>query len=229
VAFDPGDEPAFDTSWIWRLEVNGAFPLMLGLLLVAGCTASSVDTTTALPSEEANTVAEETTLPPTSTSTSTTVAVTTTTTGPAEPVVRGPSAYVIGREDCKIIGMEVPLTETRPEPGLQKGRDGEFVCTVTNNDPRVAGTSRYTLNQNRWGTGPQNGNIVQWGTIHLENDQGAWDADYLGIYTSETGDVVTSLFTGSGDYEGLSYYRWAISFGQSWETQGVIFPNIEDP
>ncbi len=208
--------------------MNRVYPLMMGLLVVAGCTASSVDTTTVLPSDESRAVAAEKTFALTSTSTSTTVAVTTTTTGPVEPVVRGPSAYVVGREDCQIYGMEVPLTETSPEPDVQKGRDGVFVCTVTNNDPRVAGTARYTLNQNRWGTGPQNGNMVQWGTIRIENDHGAWDADYVGIYTSETGDVGATLFTGSGDYEGLSYYRWSISFGQSWDTEGLIFPSIED-
>jgi hypothetical protein len=205
--------------------MNRSLALAMSLLVVAGCAGSST-VTTDLSSGESTTVVEETTTVPTPTST--TVAETTTT-APLEPVVRGPSAYVIGREECQIYQMEVPLTESRPEPGIQHGRDGEFVCTVTNNDARVAGTSRYTLNQNRWGTGPQNGNMVQWGTIHLENDQGAWDADYLGIYTSETGDVVTSLFTGSGDYEGLSYYRWAISYGENWNTQGVIFPTITDP
>jgi hypothetical protein len=205
--------------------MNRLFPLVMGLLVVVGCAGGSV-TTTVLPSEGSNTAVEETTT--LRTSTSTTVAATTTT-GPVEPVVRGPSAYVIGREDCQIYQMEVPLTETRPEPGVEQGRDGEFVCTVTSNDPRVAGTARYTLNQNRWGTSAQNGTLVQWGTIHIENDHGAWDAEYLGIYTSETGDVGATLFTGSGDYEGLSYYRWSISYGESWQTQGVIFPSIQDP
>lgn len=145
-------------------------------------------------------------------------------------MVRGPSSYVIGREECRIYSMEVPMTENSPAPGVEQGRDGEFVCAVTANDPRVAGTARYTLNQDRWGTGPMDGTLVQWGTIRIENDEGAWDAEHLGVYTSETGDVGAALFTGSGAYRGLSYYRWSFeTYGSSWPTKGVIFPSITDP
>ena len=210
--------------------MNRLFPVVVGFLMVVGCSGGSVATT--VPSsddstaEQSATTSEETTTLPTPTST--TVAETTTT-GPVEPVVRGPTAYVLGREECEIYQMEVPLSESTSGPEIEHGRDGEFVCTVTNNDPRVAGTARYTLNQDRWGTGAANGTLVQWGTVHLENDNGAWDADYFGIYTSETGDVGTTLFTGSGEYEGLSYYKWSISYGENWNTQGVIFPTITDP
>jgi hypothetical protein len=147
-----------------------------------------------------------------------------------EPIERGLSVYVEGTDDCELTPMAVEQTETRSEDGTIEWRDGEFVCEVTSNDPRVAGTGYYTSNQNAWGTGPSNASMVQWGTIRIENEGGAWEADYLGVYTSETGDVGASLFTGSGEYEGLSYYRWSFeTFGTSWYTKGLIFPEIADP
>jgi hypothetical protein len=96
---------------------------------------------------------------------------------------------------------------------------------VTNNDPRIAGTAHYTLDMDRWGTSPADAAQVMWGTIRIENDGGAWEADYVGVYTGKWGDVFAALFTGSGDYEGLSYYQWAVETrGESWPTKGLIFP-----
>jgi len=46
-----------------------------------------------------------------------------------------------------------------------------------------------------------------------------------GIYTSETGDTVTSLLVGGGDHAGPSSYRWEYKqFGLTWQTEGLIFP-----
>jgi hypothetical protein len=104
-------------------------------------------------------------------------------------------------------------------------RDGWFTCVVTSNDPRVAGTARYTWNADRWGTGAENGSMVQWGTTSIRNSGGAWVGRFEGIYTSETGDTVFYVLTGSGDYAGLSYYRWEYkTFGTTWPTEGLIFP-----
>jgi hypothetical protein len=191
-------------------------PVLLAVLVLSGSCASSD------PAQEAgSTVTVATTTAPAVASSTLQPPSPTTTTLPSEPVVRGPSAFVIGEEDCQLYAMEVPM---------KNDRDGEFICTVTSNDPRVAGTAHYTLNQQRWGTGPQNGSLVQWGTIRLENENGTWDADFTGVYTTETGDVVAALFMGTGDYEGLSYYRWSFeTYGTSWPTKGLIFPTITDP
>jgi hypothetical protein len=114
---------------------------------------------------------------------------------------------VAGQESCKLTG-DVHATWTTDPDGTEHVRDGWFTCTVTSNDPRVAGTARYTWNADRWGTGENSGSMVQWGTLRITNPGGVWVSRYTGIYTSETGDVVVSLLTGTGDYAGLSYYKW---------------------
>lgn len=63
------------------------------------------------------------------------------------------------------------------------------------------------------------------GSVGHHPGGGTWETEYLGVYTGETGDVVTGLYAGTGDYEGLSYYQWAVeTFGASWPTRGLIFP-----
>ena len=208
--------------------------LILLLGFVAACSQGTADTTT-VPTTEASS-SSSTEVAPTSTSVATTsmpattAVETTSTSGPSEPIERGLSVYVVGRDECRFIPMAVEPIETRLDDGTIQSRDGEFVCEVESNDPRVAGTGYFTLNQNVWGTGPSKASLVQWGTIRIENDGGAWETEYVGVYTSETGDVGASLFTGTGSYDGLSYYRWSVeTFGSSWDTKGLIFPRISNP
>jgi len=134
-------------------------------------------------------------------------AATATATTLGEPIVHGPTAFVTSQEVCTLSDEVRGLT-----------------CEDTSNDPRVAGTARYILHQNRWGDAG-NGALVQWGAARITNSGGAWVGRFEGIYTSETGDTVTSLLVGSGDYAGLSYYRWEYkTFGLTWQTEGLIFP-----
>lgn len=152
--------------------------------------------------------------------------------GTALPILaeHGPTAVVEGREDCRLYPMVDEPTTTRDDDGTVLIRDGRFECTVTNSDPRIAGTAHYTLDMNRWGTSAQDASQVMWGTIRIENDDGAWEADYAGVYTSEWGDVFTALFRGTGAYAGLAYYQWAVETrGPSWPTKGVIFPIEHGP
>jgi len=129
------------------------------------------------------------------------------TTAPTAPVVHGPTAFVTSQEVCTLSDEVRGLT-----------------CEDTSNDPRVAGTARYLLHQTRWGD-PDDGAAVAWGAARVTNPGGAWVGRWEGIYTSETGDMVTSLLVGRGDYAGLSYYRWEYKqFGLTWQTEGLIFP-----
>lgn len=67
---------------------------------------------------------------------------------------------------------------------------------------------------------------VQWGTIRIENEGGAWEADSIGIFSPETGDIGAELYTGTGGYEGLYYYQWVFgTVDQPWPTNGLIFPD----
>ena len=116
-------------------------------------------------------------------------------------------------------------TWTTDSDGTALLRDGWFECAVTNNDARIAGTAHYTLNMDQWPMPDEVAAQAMWGTIRIENEGGAWDADYVGVYTDALGDVFTALFTGTGDYAGLAYYQWAVeTHGASWPTRGLIFP-----
>jgi hypothetical protein len=67
---------------------------------------------------------------------------------------------------------------------------------------------------------------LQWGTIRIENEGGAWETEYIGIFSPETGDIGAELYTGTGDYEGLYYYQWVFgTLGFPWPTNGLIFPD----
>jgi hypothetical protein len=132
--------------------------------------------------------------------------------GTGEPIVYGPTALVSSQESCTLSDEVSGLT-----------------CKVTSNDPRVAGTARYLLHQTRWGD-PDNGAAVAGGAARLTNPGGAWVGRWEGIYTSETGDVVTWLLDGTGDYAGLSYYRWEYKqSGLDWATEGLIYPSNVKP
>lgn len=182
-----------------------------------------------------STAANMTTAATTSTTISTPVETTasqptaTATTGLAGPIVYGPTVLVEGWEECRLDPMVRQPTVTTDPDGTVLFRDGRFECTVTNSDPRVAGTAYHTLNMNRWAT--TKGSQVAWGTVRIENEGGVWESvEGVAVYTSEWGDVFTALFRGTGDYGGLAYYLWAVeTFGPTWPTKGLIFPTDTGP
>lgn len=200
------------------------FPLvMTAALVVGGC--AQVDDAAG---EETTTTAAPTTTTTAAPTTTTTAAPTTaapTTTGLPASVSYGPSTLVTGIEECELSPPLSAGTETVDSDGTLHIRDSAIRCTVTNSDPRIAGTAVITGHADRWTTGTD-GVQVQWGTIRIENEGGAWEAEYVGIYSPETGDIGAELFTGTGDYDGLYYYQWVFGTqpGQPWPTQGLIFP-----
>jgi hypothetical protein len=202
----------------WRLLVAASWLIAV----LAGCSGAATAMPSSIPASAA-----ETTSTPTAGPTPAEEATPTPTASPSGPIDYGLSRLVFGSEDCEMDPMLVGPTWSND---LMHGRNAEFVCTVEANDSRVAGTAHYTWNLDRWGTSDIHGSQVQWGTIRIENEGGAWEAEYVGVYTSATGDVGAVDFTGSGDYAGLSYYRWSFeTFGSSWPTKGLIYPAVSAP
>lgn len=122
------------------------------------------------------------------------------------PVPYGPTTLTSGAETCDV-------------------EADTATCTVTNTDPRVAGTVVYTWNTVKWGD-MVNGSLVQWGRGRLVNSGGTWDGRYSGIWTPATGDIINFWYEGTGGYAGLSYYM-TYEFPQTglyWHTRGLIFP-----
>ena len=68
------------------------------------------------------------------------------------------------------------------------------------------------------------GDLVQWATVRLENDGGAWDGRLSGVASlPEHGDIIIIWYTGTGGYAGLSYFEQWTGSG-TWKLQGLIFP-----
>ena len=199
------------------------------LLMVGACGGEAADESTTLGSPTTTAlvaITTEVTSPTTTALAATSTVVVSTTAGLPEAVSYGPATLVSGEEMCELTPMIAEGTTTVDPDGTIHIRDAEFKCTVTNSDPRIAGTATYTANLDRWTRTGADGVQFQWGTIRIENEGGAWDTDYIGIFSPETGDVGAELYTGTGDYEGLYYYQWVFeTFGQPWPTRGLIFPD----
>jgi len=130
------------------------------------------------------------------------------------------SRLVAGTESC---GLDEGKMSTGAD-GTEHYRGGSATCSVTNTDPRVAGGAIYTWEKDVWPTADGFGQ-TQWGAGRLENSGGAWVGTYTGIATSETGDILTFWYTGTGGYKGLSYYMWqTVHFEMPGVTHGLIFP-----
>ena len=140
------------------------------------------------------------------------------------PVALGEVVLVRGWESCSTPGFSLPT----PNPsGRMHGRS-EITCTATFNDPRVSGTKTGPFEFDAWGS-ESNGAIIEWGSPRrIENEQGAWVGSWAGVYTSETGDMISIWFKGTGAYEGLSFYEWIEAppgqVGAGYPVVGVIFP-----
>jgi hypothetical protein len=140
----------------------------------------------------------------------------------ASSIPYGAATLVAGTEDCAL--NDGALKSTDPD-GTEHWRGGSATCSVTNTDPRVAGGAICTWEKDVWPKGTEEGALTQWGTCRLENSGGAWAGTYTGMATTETGDILTSWYTGTGGYKGLSYYMWqTVHFDTQGVTHGLIFP-----
>jgi len=122
-------------------------PAVFVVLLLPGCGDSgdeATDTTLAPTTTETtttSTAAATTTAPATTTATAPTTTTVASTTGLPDSVSYGPAVLVSGLEECEIDPPIAAGTTTRDSDGTVHTRDGLIKCTVTNSDPRIAGTA----------------------------------------------------------------------------------------
>ena len=116
--------------------------------------------------------------------------------------------------------------------GKVRVRDGVLTCHLRFNDPRVNGTAFGTFAFEGWGTQDDTA-FVEWGMLRLENDAGAWETQWAGVYTSETGDMIPLWWEGSGGYAGLSFFEWVLAppgtVATGYSVVGLIFPGSPPP
>lgn len=139
------------------------------------------------------------------------------------PVADGAVAVVEGTATCPTADLGNATTHVE---GVIHYRGGTFTCTMRTDDPRVSGThSTATWNADLWGKADlSSGALVQWASVRLENDGGAWEGTLSGVGAlPDPGDTIVVWYKGTGGYAGLSYFElWT---GQDpWTIQGQIFP-----
>ena len=135
----------------------------------------------------------------------------------------GPAAWVTGTATCPTVDLGDHSTDA---DGVQHFRNGTFRCIKTTDDARVSGTETTTTWSADWYGAPDlsKGEFVQWATVRLENDGGAWEGRLSGVGAlPEPGDIITVWYTGTGGYAGLSYFE-QLTGSEPWKLQGVIFP-----
>jgi hypothetical protein len=197
---------------------NTAGCLLVGLAslaVLAGCASGA--SATPLPASPTSTSM------PTAPVATPTPAVTPSPTTEAGPIAHGPVTVVTGTATCPTADLGKSTTDA---DGVQHFRGGTFTCTMRINDPRVSGThTTSTWNADWWGeTDLSSGALVQWATVRLENDGGAWEGKLAGAASlPDRGDTIVIWYKGTGGYAGLSYFElWT---GQEpWNIQGQIFP-----
>ena len=109
---------------------------------------------------------------------------------PVPPIIVSGTSSGIRMED---LGDEVPGSEPPTMHGNVSVSEPEM------DDPRVSGTYRLTQSgQNHGGMGPM------WGTMRVENEEGAWEGPVSGYWT-DTDTHFAGCLTGESAYEGLAY------------------------
>ena len=194
---------------------------LVAVILVGGCAAAGPSpTSTPTPTETLR-------LPPTPTETPAPTQTETPEPSPTllpSPKVWGQAVLVTGNQNCSA----VPWEFTTDASGTTHETGGFLHCIERANDPRVSGDAKGPFDFNGWGGSVSDGAEVFSDTIRLVNDGGAWEGRYTGIYTSETGDLWSIWYTGTGAYAGLSYYEWIKepvgSLMDFYPITGLIFP-----
>lgn len=86
---------------------------------------------------------------------------------------------------------------------VEQYRGGEVVLSDTMNDPRVDGTVTFTFSVDLYGVAAS-----EWGTMKVENGNGAWEGPCTGGVWAEGAGIAWSCWlTGSGAYDGYTYYK----------------------
>ena len=143
---------------------------------------------------------------------------------PASPAATpGAVAWVTGTATCPLLDLGDFRTDAA---GVGHWRGGTVRCITSTDDARVSGTHTATDWQADWwgDIAVPRGQLVQWAPVRLENDGGAWEGRLTGVASvPDVGDIIEIWYTGTGGYEGLSYFeQWTEA--DPWQLQGLIFP-----
>jgi len=128
-----------------------------------------------------------------------------------------------------LVGQASPGT-SELDGGVVRVRDNQLVTVEASSDPRVAGQATITVNFDAYpdASGLTGATQVRFGQMRLENEDGAWAGSFTGSLANGA-FVQTYWLEGSGAYEGYSYVVTAGGSGNTWRSQGLIFPGAIPP
>ena len=184
--------------------------LMLGLagVLLAACSAAaSTPGPSATPSPDPT---------PTVTPTPTAIPVPSMNPTPVQTTDGQGDEYVTGTESLL---LTTDYTETKVGD-ITQIRGGVVTIAETMNDSRVSGAGTISFSVDVYTkVGPE------WGTIHFENANGAWNGTCTGG-SWDGGDAAmrSCWLTGSGAYKGYTYYQQVTLTSTGSHVEGVIYP-----
>lgn len=144
---------------------------------------------------------------------------------PGVPDASAPTdaAYVTGEDGQAVLSWRY-ITTT--EGDLTHLREGVVTLTSEMSDLRASGDVTFAFSVDVF---PGDAG-VEWGTMRIENDGGAWTGPCAGGSKPNGNPYAASCWlTGSGDYEGYTYYRqhvWGGNLAERAITEGLIFPGV---
>jgi hypothetical protein len=139
----------------------------------------------------------------------------------------GPATLVVVIEKCFLSVGEVT---NEPDGVSSHQRGGQVGCSDEASDPRVSGMLSGTFEADGWNVsgGLTPDAFAEWGVLRLENAGGTWEGTYTGAFTRETGDLITVWLTGTGAYDGLTYYQFVRAapgtVASGYQFYGFIYP-----
>ena len=114
--------------------------------------------------------------------------------------------------------------------GVVSVRDNILETIERASDPRVSGRATIVVNFDAYpdAQGRVGATQVRYGTMRLENAEGAWSGRFAGRL-SDDGFLQTYWLEGEDGYAGLSYVVTAGGNGQTWRSSGLIYPGALPP
>ena len=142
---------------------------------------------------------------------------------------RDPAVYFTGT--FEELPPEMPDPVMNPDTGVLEVRDGRLEFIHEAGDPRVAGP--YVIEPFHMDIDPATGVGRMWGTGRMEHDTGAWEGPIWGLHYPLTEEVSgytgSGALTGSGAYEGLTYFYRGTFDGEERFAEAIIYEGEPAP
>lgn len=142
----------------------------------------------------------------------------------AEPLA---AVSVVGTST--LVGQGSPGTAA-VDGSVLRLRGNELTTIEAASDDRASGRAFITVNYDAYpdADGTMGATQVRYGRMLLVNEGGTWEGRFAGSLANGA-FVQTYWLEGTGDYEGYSYVVTAGGLGNTWRSQGLIFPGDIPP